>query len=181
MIIMSNRETFYLAAAPSSRRTRAVLTKNGEVVDRTLIPVKGVAARDEIADFLYGNLVKANYFSNVIFTCFAEDPWPEGLETLLEDRPGLFHLDILEGNAARLILTMDTWIREDPFFRRLELIAHLCTLQRQQGSLEHPGLVLLEWAINRAKDQVISLEEKLKDRCSNIMRQEIRNHDDLLF
>lgn len=179
---MSSNEKIFLAIAPTPQQTLAVLSGNGKVMDRFSTPIRGAAALDQICDLLYYRFYEADCFSNVILTGYDGDPWPENIEDLLEKQPGIFYFDILHGAAVRAILTMDTWLCEDPAFRRLELITHLCSLRHQRKSLEHPGKALLEWALNRAREQAIEFEKKLQNERNHIViLDEVLTGDELPF
>lgn len=154
-------KTLYCAIASTSGSLRAVLTKDGKVLNRFFSSAKNAVALEEFYGFLSHNIWKVGLLSYVIFTGYGRGTiWAE-LKTLFNERaPGSFAFDILQGVDVHQVLAMDTWLQEDPAFRRLELLAHLCARPRRLHS-DPPEQVHLEWVLNKTRDQLIYVQQKL--------------------
>ena len=159
-------ETYYCALAITSKSIKAVLIKDGKVLDRFFINAGIAVALEELSDFIFENLRHAKHFANVIFTgCGRGRRWTR-LQKLLEERSGLFHLHTLHGPDIDRILAMDRMLRNFQSYHQLELLAYICE-QRDPEPLDSPSKTLMEWMLNRTRDQVLHLtdiDRKLQER-----------------
>lgn len=173
-------ETFFCAVAPEARATRAVLMKDGKVLNCFFSPAQEAIALEELSDFISYNLRNAGHFRSVVFTGYGHSPRWKKLRAFAAEHSCAYFLDILQGNDVQHILTLDAHSYEDPALRRLELIAHLCSRQRKLLSLHPPEKVLLEWTLNRSRDQILRIiDGKSQEDCDDGMNGglTVRNYE----
>lgn len=174
-------ETYYCALAITKVTIKAVLIKDRKVLDRFSINAPGDFAIDELSDFIWQSLHKAKHLANLIFVgCGPGRRWKR-LKALLEQRPGLSHLDILCGPDIERLLAMDRMLHDFEAFHQLELLAHISSL-RNGEPLEFPGKVLLEWLLNRSNERalrLVDIDRKLQQREHPNRKSE--NHEQLSF
>ena len=174
-------ETYYCALAITSKSIRAVLIKAGKVLDRFFINAGSAVALEEFSDFVFHNLRHAKHLAHVIFIgCGRGRRWAR-LKALIKQRPGLFHLDILHGPDIDWILAMDKLLRDDPAFHQLELLACISSL-RDGKPLDSPEKVLMEWMLNRSRDQILRLIDIAKKyRKREILNSKGASYEQLFF
>jgi hypothetical protein len=167
-------EIYYCALAITSKSIKAVLIKDGKVLDRFCINAGIAVALEELSDFIYENLRHAKRFANVIFTgCGHGRRWTK-LQKLLEERSGLFQLQILHGPDIDRILAMDKMLCKFQSYHQLELLAYICE-QQYMEPLASPSKILMEWMLNKTKDQVlhlIDIDRKLQERKAHHSKNE---------
>ena len=155
--------TLLCAIASTSGSIRAVLTEDGKVLARFFSSADKDSALEEFYDFLIHHLWRVGLLSYVVFTGYGHGHLWADLKALLKDKDSSsFTFNILQGDFVRQILTLDTWFQEDPAFRRLELLAYLCNRPRKQHS-GPPEQVHLEWVMNKTRDQLVYVQQKLRE------------------
>lgn len=174
------RETLFCAIASTSRSIRAVLTRDGKVMARFFSSAARAVALEEFSDFLSHNVWKVGLLSFVVFTGYGRGRiWAE-LKTIFkerEERLGLTSFDNLHGSDVRQILAMDAWLEEDPAFRRLELLAHLCARSHRKPH-DPPEQVHLEWVINKTRDQLVHVQQKLEEeRSADLLKKKFPDNE----
>lgn len=158
------RETLFCAIASTSHTIRAVLIRDGRDMARFFTSAPRPVALEEFSDFLYHNVWKAGLLSYVVFTGYGRRHLWKDLKKLLKEKEasGQFSFDILHGPDIQRILTMDAWFQGYPAFRRLELLAYLCSRSHRQR-IDSPEQVHLEWVMNKTRDQLILVQQKLQE------------------
>ncbi len=152
-------ELYYSALTITSRSLRAVLIKEGKVIDRFFIDARGDVALEEFIDFIFHSLRNVKHFSYlrvILVGCGRGRRWTRLHKLLEQIRPGAFQLDILKGPDIDCILATDRLLREDPAFHQLELLAYISSV-RDDKQLESPAKALLEWMLNRSREQILRL------------------------
>lgn len=154
-------KTLFCAIAFTSSSIRALLTEDGKVVDRFFSAAPKTYALEEFWSFLRDNILKGDRLNYVVCTGYGSGhTWTE-LKTFLEKRSDSVSLDILKGPDVQQILTMDSWFQEYATFRKLELLAYLYARFRGQNP-GPPEQIHLEWVINKTRDQLIYVQQKLR-------------------
>lgn len=155
-------KTLFCAIGYASGSIRAVLTNEGKVLGRFFSSADKEVALEDFYGFLAHHVWKVGLLSYVVFTGYGRGRIWADLKTLLEDKgSSFFSFNVLQGADVHKILTMDTWFQDDPAFRRLELLAHLCA--RPRGT-EPPEQVHLEWLMNKTRDRLIHVQQKLREK-----------------
>jgi hypothetical protein len=174
-------ETYYCALAITSKSIRAVLINDGKALDRFFINAGGTVALEEFSDFIFHNLRYAKHLTNVIFTGLGRGRRWKRLQNLLEERSGLFHLHIMHGPDIDSVLALDKLLRDAPAYHQLELIAYICS-QRDAEPLASPSKVLMEWMLNRTRDQVLHLiDADRKPKQKRVPELKNDNYEQLCF
>jgi hypothetical protein len=163
---MNTGTTLYCAISSNSKCIRAVLLKEGKIIDRFLTAAQGDDALEDISRFFDVQFIDDDHApSKIVLIGSTAGTHVTIMHALIEDNPELFQLEFLHSSDIQRILSMEAWtIQEDATFRRMDLAAHLCFLKDNGKPLIPPGRILLEWALDRAKSEYQCLEEKLRDQ-----------------